>query len=81
MILLFLCGIALAVVPTVRQHSPVVITQKRVITTALCCRVAGASFRPSRGVSTHMIENAKGLEAIAVGIFEQFGGNIDARLP
>ena len=51
MILLFLCEGALAVVHTVREHSPVVITQKRVTTTALCCRVAGTSFRPSKGVS------------------------------
>ena len=40
MILLVLCGSALAVVPAVREHSPVVITQKRVTTTALCCLVA-----------------------------------------
>ena len=40
MILLFLCEGALAVVPTVRQHRPVVITQKRVITTALYVAVS-----------------------------------------
>ena len=51
MILLVLCGSAVAAVPAVLQYSPVVITQKRVTTTALCCCVAGTSFRPSKGVS------------------------------
>ena len=80
MILLFLCGSALAVVPTVRQHSPVVITQKRVITTALCCRVQVHHFdrREASRRSTKRLEKVRRRSALALSNTRPKGAITDA---